>query len=105
MLADDCSVSYEQLVAIRAAADRALRDGGALGIFPTPVDDIMAAARIEMVPLAIDEGYLAKLRRKAENAGKALPTALSKAWGVFDPRSDLNRAGWGKGGSVREDIG
>ncbi|MDR7062453.1 MULTISPECIES: ImmA/IrrE family metallo-endopeptidase [unclassified Sphingopyxis] len=89
MLADDCSVSHEQLVAIRAAADRALRDGGALGIFPTPVDDIMAAARIEMVPLAIDEGYLAKLRRKAENAGKALLTALSKAWGVFDPRSRI----------------
>src|SRR3546814_20579781 len=42
-----------------------------------------------MVPLAIDEGYLAKLRRKAENAGKALLTALSKAWGVFDPRSRI----------------
>src|SRR3546814_14912329 len=97
MLADDCSVSYEQLVAIRAAADRALRDGGALGIFPTPVDDIMAAARIEMVPLAIDEGYLAKLGRKAENAGKALLTALSKAWGVLEPRyrirSETRRAG------------
>src|SRR3546814_13067784 len=92
MLADDCSVSYEQLVAIRAAADRALRDGGALGIFPTPVDDIMAAARIEMVPLAIDEGYLAKLRRKAENAGKALLTAPSKAWGVFNLRPVRNSA-------------
>src|SRR3546814_17675886 len=44
MLADDCSVSYEQLVAIRAAADRALRDGGALGIFPTPVDDKIGRA-------------------------------------------------------------
>lgn len=65
MLADDCSVCPDHLAAIRAAADRALRDGGALNVFPTPVDTIMQAAKIEMVPLAIDEGYLARLRRKA----------------------------------------
>jgi hypothetical protein len=89
MLADDCSVCPDHLAAIRAAADRALRDGGALNVFPTPVDTIMQAAKIEMVPLAIDEGYLARLRRKAESAGKALLSALTKAWGVFDPASRI----------------
>ncbi len=87
MLPDDCSVSAEQLVAIRAAADRVLRDGGGLGVFPTPVDDIMRAAKIEIVPIAIDEGYLSQLRRTAEKAGRALLSAMSKVLGVFDPRS------------------
>jgi hypothetical protein len=89
MLPDDCSVSAEQLIAIRAAADRALRDGGALGVFPTPVDEIMRAAKIEIVPMVIDEGYLARLRQTAEKAGRALMSAMSKVLGVFDPRSRI----------------
>jgi len=88
-LPDDCSVSAEQLIAIRAAADRMLREGGGLGVFPTPVDDMMRAAKIEVVPMVIDEGYLAKLRRNAENAGRALLSALSKVLGVFDPRARI----------------
>lgn len=89
MRADDCTVSPEQLTAIRSAADHALRNGGALGVFPTPVDTIMEAAKIEMLPLAIDDGYLARLRRKAADAGKALLSAISKAWGVYDPTSRI----------------
>jgi hypothetical protein len=88
-LPDDCSVSAEQLAAIRVAADRMLRDGGALGVFPTPIDDMMRAAKIEIVPMVIDEGYLAKLRRTAENAGRALLSAMSKVLGVFDPRGRI----------------
>lgn len=86
MLADDCSISEDDAAAIRAEAARLLRDAGAVGIFPTPVDEIMAAAHIKVVPMILDEGYLAQLRRKAAQAGKALLGALSKIWGVFDPR-------------------
>lgn len=87
MLPDDSSVTREQLGEIRLAAQRALRDGCAVGCFPTPVDQIMQAAKIEIVPIPLDEGYLARLRRKAEAAGLALLSALSKVWGVFDPNA------------------
>lgn len=87
MLADDCSLTPDQAQEVRSAARRALLEGGAIGVFPTPVDQILDAARIEVVSLDIDEGYLAKLRRKAESAGKALLSAISKVWGVFDPHA------------------
>ncbi|MGY3236696.1 hypothetical protein ACVMAJ_003586 [Bradyrhizobium sp. USDA 4448] len=86
-LPDDSSVPSDQLAEICAAADRLLRDGGALGCFPTPVDQIMRAAKVEVVPMQLDEGYLARLRQKAEAAGIALLSALSKVWGVFDPKA------------------
>jgi hypothetical protein len=86
-LLDDSSVTCEQLGEIRSAADQALRDAGAIGCFPTPVDQIMQAAKIETVPIPLDAGYLALLRRKAEAAGLALLSALSKVWGVFDPKA------------------
>ncbi|MET4241531.1 hypothetical protein [Bradyrhizobium sp. RT10b] len=86
-LPDDSSVASDQLAEIRAAADRLLREGGALGCFPTPVDQIMHAAKVEIVPLQLDDGYLDRLRQKAEAAGTALLSALSKVWGIFDPKA------------------
>ncbi|MGY4265066.1 ImmA/IrrE family metallo-endopeptidase [Bradyrhizobium sp. USDA 4519] len=86
-LPDDSSVASDQLAEIRAAADRLLREGGAFECFPTPVDQIMRAAKVEIVPLQLDDGYLARLRQKAEAAGTALLSALSKVWGVFDPKA------------------
>jgi hypothetical protein len=86
-LPDDSSITCEQLGEIRSAADRALRDGGAIGCFPTPVDQIMQAANIETIAISLDEGYMARLRRKAEAAGLALLSALSKVWGVLDPKA------------------
>ncbi|MFS0739002.1 hypothetical protein ABC365_00085 [Brevundimonas sp. 3P9-tot-E] len=87
MLPDDCTLGADQAQEVRAAARRALEEAGAIGVFPTPVDQILDAARVEIVPLAIDEGYLARLRQKAEAAGKALLSAISKVWGVFDPHA------------------
>ncbi|WBO22721.1 hypothetical protein [Sphingomonas abietis] len=87
MVADDSSLPIEDLEEIARIARRALNDADAIGVFPTPVDRIMEAAKIQVVPLAIDEGYLARLRRQAEAAGKALLSAISKVWGVLDPKA------------------
>lgn len=89
MRPDDSTVSREQSIEIRLAATKMLRDAGAVGTYPTPVDEIMRAAKIEIVPIALDEGYLAKLRHTAEQAGKVLLSALSKVWGVFDPKARI----------------
>ena len=47
---DDCSVDDGTLAEIKEHVDRALRDSGAAGVFPTPVGRIIAAAK-----LSIDE--------------------------------------------------
>lgn len=87
MRPDDSTVSAEQLHEVREAALRALNAASAVGVFPTPVDEIMRAAKIEIVPIEIDDGYLARLRRKAEQAGRTLLSAISKVWGIFDPHA------------------
>lgn len=85
MLADDSSLPLDEREEVARYAQRALREAAAIGVFPTPVDQILEAAKIEVQPIAIDEGHLAWLRQRAEAAGQALKSALSKLWGVFDP--------------------
>lgn len=89
MLEDDCSISTEQRDEVRLAARQALEDAGAFGVLPTPVDRILEASKVSVFPMVLDEGYLARLRRTAESAGKALLSAISKVWGVFDPRARM----------------
>lgn len=79
---DDYSVSGYQYRLIRHHAERALREAGAIGRFPTPVADVMEAARLLVAEEdALDVNFVAKLRRKA---GGALQRALSKVLGVLD---------------------
>lgn len=89
MLADDSSLPDDEREEVARQARLALLNADAFGIYPTPVDQIMDAAKIEVVPIAIDEGRLAWLRQKAEWASQALRSALSKLWGVFDPHARI----------------
>ncbi len=82
MKPDDQSVDPQQLGRIRDQARRALVAANALGRFPTPVDDVIAAAKHTVAAgQDIDQGFLAKARKKA---GNALRRAMSKVLGVLD---------------------
>lgn len=84
---DDSSLTPQQYAKVRSEAERALREAGALGVFPTPIGDIMAAAKLEEVQEdVLNEGFLTSMRRKA---GAALKSALSKVIGLFDARAKL----------------
>jgi hypothetical protein len=84
---DDCTLTPGQRAKVRAEAERALREAGALGVFPTPVDRIMEVAQVEEVKDdVLDEGFLAKLRA---NAGGAIKSAISKVIGVFQSKTGL----------------
>lgn len=87
MLPDDSSLPMDDREEVARQARLALLNADAFGIFPTPVDQIMAAAKIEVVELGIDETHLAWLRRRVEAAGQLLRSALSKIWGVLDPQA------------------
>jgi hypothetical protein len=87
---DDCSLTAAQLARVRKEAERALREAGALGIFPTPVKQIMEVAKVEEVTgEVLSEGFLAKLRKSVGDAGGALKRAIGKLMGVFQAKSGL----------------
>ena len=84
---DDSSLTPAQWLNVRRYARRALLEAGALGVLPTPVDHILAAANVEKVEdEVLNVRFLSKLRSKA---GDALKRALSKVVGVFDAKSNL----------------
>lgn len=82
MKPDGQGLDDHQLRQVREHARKALEKAGALGCFPTPVDDVIAAAKhIVNTHEEIDQGFLAKARKKV---GSALKRALSKVVGVLD---------------------
>lgn len=84
---DDCTLTPSQLAKVRKEADRALREAGALGVLPTPIDAILAVAKVEEVKEdVLNPGFLTKMRSKAEGA---LKSALSKVVGLFDAVAGL----------------
>jgi len=84
---DDSNLTPQQYAKVRAEARRALEAADAIGRFPTPVADIMEAAQVtEVVDDVLNEGFIARMRKKA---GKALKSALSKVLGLFDARDRL----------------
>ena len=87
---DDCSLTPPQLARVRAEAERALREAGALGVFPTPVDRIMAVAKVEEVKEdVLNPGFIARLRSTVEQAGGALKRAVNKVMGLFHASAGL----------------
>jgi hypothetical protein len=87
---DDSSLTAMQQARIRREAERALREAGALGTVPTPIDQIMAVARVEEVKEdVLNPGFLMKLRKKALNARQAVKQALGKVLGIFHASEGL----------------
>lgn len=84
---DDSSLTPPQYARVRKEAERALREAGALGVFPTPIDQIMSVARVvEVGEDVLNEGFVTKMRAKA---GDALKRALSKVIGLFHATAGL----------------
>lgn len=90
MKPDDSTISNEQLQAVRQHAFRSLREAGALGTFPTPVSNVMAAAKlIEGPEDALDDSFLNKFRAQATRLGGVLKRAVSKVLGTIDMRARI----------------
>lgn len=84
---DDSSLTPNQYAAVRREAERALHASDAFGRYPTPVADVMAAAKVTEAPDDIFElGFLTRMREKA---GSALRKAAGKVIGLLDARERL----------------
>jgi hypothetical protein len=87
---DDCSLKVNEYEKVKKEAERMLAEADAFGRFPTPVSDILCAAKVEVAPATeIDDGFLSWIRKKAGDAGETLKRALSKVVGLFDAKSRL----------------
>ncbi|MCM0018749.1 MAG: ImmA/IrrE family metallo-endopeptidase [Tagaea sp.] len=87
---DDCSLTPGQRLRVRKEAERALREAGALGVFPTPMDRIMTVARVEEVKEdVLNPGFLAKLRANVEHTGQIVKSAVTKVLGLFHASEGL----------------
>ncbi len=87
MKPDDATLPPNVHERVRKEAEKALRDAGALGVFPTPVADILAAAKlVEADEDLAEEGLLVRLRRRASGA---LKKAVSKVIGLFHASTRL----------------
>lgn len=81
---DDCSLTASQSARVRAQAEKVLREADAFGTFPTPVKDIMGAAKVvEAKDDILAPGFITGLREQVQKAGAKVRSALSKVMGLF----------------------
>lgn len=89
-LPDDSSLTPLEYRNVRKEAERALKESGAYGVFPTPVDAIMSAANItEVKEDILSPSFIDKLRKEAVKFGDILKRAASKVLGIFHAPSGL----------------
>lgn len=83
---DDSSLSPNELRAVENRARALLDRASAWDRLPTPIGDILEAAKIEVAPnSAFDAAsILAYFQRKTVNAAKYIKSALSKVFGIYD---------------------
>jgi len=87
---DDSLLQPCQLATVQRHADRLLREASAIGRFPTPVDDIMASAKITVVDdEVLNEGLLRQFLKKAKSGIATIKSALSKVLGLFEATDRL----------------
>lgn len=88
---DDSSLDPDERRAVEERARQLLNRAAAWGRFPTPVNDIVAAANLTVAPKSIFdlEGVVAYLKGKAADVGHQLKSAISKIFGVYDSGDSL----------------
>ena len=92
--ADDSSLQDHELANVIKHADRLLKEAGAIGVFPTPIDVIMAAAKVTVIEdEVLDESMLRRMADKAR-AGlqfgvNVIKSAFSKVLGLFEANERL----------------
>jgi len=85
MKKDDSSLPQDSLFAVKKQAKKALEKAGVLGVFPTPVDQILNAAEVILAPEAyFSEGMFNKFKQKFAGVAHLVKKALSKVVGLFD---------------------
>jgi hypothetical protein len=88
---DDSSLDPEDLRAVEEKARQLHDRADAWDRFPVPIDDILAAAKLQVAPTSMFDpaAILAYLRGKAAEAGARIKSAISKVFGLYDAGESL----------------
>ncbi len=88
---DDSSLTSQQLQTVRSTARLLLDKGGAWGVYPTPVNQLVNAAGLTLSTItAFDENSMRRyLREAGEKAEILLKGALDKVMGIFDVHANV----------------
>jgi Zn-dependent peptidase ImmA (M78 family) len=87
---DDSLLDASQLATVRRHADWLLREASAMGRFPTPINDIMSAAKLTIVDdEVLNASLLRQFMKKAKSGISTIKSALSKVLGLFESQDRL----------------
>ncbi len=88
---DDSSLEPHELAAVEARARQLLDRAAAWDRLPTPVDDIVAAAKLRVAPKGMFDpaSFLAFIKKKSVEAAHSLKVALSKVLGIYDANDEI----------------
>ncbi len=91
MKPDDSSLTASEYVAIHRAATDLLNKASAWDRLPTPVPDLLDAAKLRVAPMsAFDPRSLMRHAREfGERAASLIKSAIEKVRGIFDVQEDL----------------
>jgi len=83
---NDSSLDPSQLATVQRHAALLLKEAAALHVFPTPIDRLMAAAKLTVVDdQFLDENVLAQFMRSAKTKITTIKSALSKLLAMIHP--------------------
>lgn len=88
---DDSSLRPDELRAVEERAKQSLNKAAAWGRFPTPVDDIVSAAKLRVAPKGLfdPERLLAFAKQQTAKAFFAVKAAISKVLGLYDANEQI----------------
>ncbi len=88
---DDSSLELHDLLAVEERARHLLNRADAWNRFPVPIEDILAAANVQMAPTNLFNpvAILSYLRGKATEAGTRIKSAIAKVIGIYDAAENL----------------
>jgi len=91
MKPDDSSLQSFELAAVERQALNLLNRASALDVFPTPVEDILAAAQLRVAPKGMFDtaAFLTFVKKKTAQAAQSLKSALSKVFGLYDANEQI----------------
>jgi Zn-dependent peptidase ImmA (M78 family) len=88
---DDSSLNPDQLRAVEKRARQLLDRASVWERFPTPIEDILAAASLHVAPVSIFDParILAFVKDKTVNAANRIKLAISKMFGLYDAEESV----------------
>jgi len=88
---DDSSLDPDQRRAVEERARRLLDRASAWDRFPTPVDDILEAAKLQVAPSGVFDpaNIIAYVKGRAIDAGRLIKSTISTVFGIYDATERL----------------